>query len=154
MQASRRRPTGTTTVTPSSKPRSTTSPRHSTKSRYTSQASATDSALNSTPVHIYCQICVALFLMITLVYMLLIDSHSPIHDSHRSHGSSQFSSSLSNLITSDEEIMASDHFNSARLRPENAANLAQLREKMKGTPDDVHIIFSSGCSEYQNWQVR
>jgi len=55
-----------------------------------------------------------------------------------------------NNMIAIEELQNITYINTARTRNDIPSEI--LRPLIQNTKDDIHIIFSTGCSEYQNWQ--
>eukprot|EP01084_Bolivina_argentea_P320545 556195_1 len=124
----------------------------SSKSKYKSSRSSFiyNTCINNTNIRIICTIIIAIFIIISLLWMLYIDNKSHLHFNPNETQPINQQPSQDNTLISIEELNTTNYINTARTR--NNISPKILRSIIANTADDIHIVFSTGCSEYQNWQ--
>lgn len=90
------------------------------------------------------QITIFIIIVFILIYLFMDDNSKHNHFHIKSHNNHN------NEILTLDEIEKMNYINSARIK--NVISSEKLSPLIQNTIDDIHIVFSTGCSEQQNWQ--
>mmetsp|Transcript_5223 Transcript_5223/g.8630 ORF Transcript_5223/g.8630 Transcript_5223/m.8630 type:complete len:511 (+) Transcript_5223:25-1557(+) len=95
---------------------------------------------------IACAMALIILLIISLSFMVYVDNRSHSHIPRPSANRVAVNIDLISV----QELNHTDYINTARTRNNIASEV--LRPLIANTKHDVHVVISTGCSEYQNWQ--